>query len=288
MNNSHLKNVLGLLLASFLVSTSGALGRYIAMPSELIIFFRATLAMIFLLIFCKVKKYSIKPNSKKHYMPLIIGGVFMGAHWITYFYALKMANVAMGMLSLYTFPAIVSVLEPIFLKLKFNPINIVLAILVLLGVYILSPEFNIESTTVQGILFGILSALFYSVRILILKQYASQYNGIVLMLYQTIVIAICLSPVLFFMRENVIAIQSQWPYIVLLALVTTAIGHSLMVHSLQFFSASTTSIISSTQPVFGIIIAFLFLNEIPTINTYFGGGLILATVFIESFRSKKD
>lgn len=286
MENNHIKNVLGLVLSAFLVSTSGALGRFIAMPAEVIIFFRATLAMIFLFIFCKIRKDNIQLKSKKHGIPLIISGLFMGAHWVTYFYALKMANVAMGMLSLYTFPVMVAFLEPLFLKLKFNPMNIVLAVLVLLGVYVLSPEFNIESTTVQGILWGILSALFYSVRILILKQYVNQYNGIVLMFYQTVVIAVCLSPVLFFMDTS--GIQTQWPYVVLLAFVTTAIGHSLMVHSLQFFSASTTSIISSTQPIFGIIIAFFTLNEIPTINTYIGGGLILATVLIESFRSKKS
>lgn len=285
MENNHIKNVLVLLLATFLVSTSGALGRYIAMPSEVIIWFRAALATVFLFIFCKIRKDSIKLKSKKHLVPFIVGGIFMGAHWITYFYALKMANVAIGMLSLYTFPVMVAFLEPLFLKLKFDPMNIVLAILVLLGVYVLSPEFNIESTTVQGVLFGLLSALCYTIRILILKQYVTQYNGIVLMFYQTVVIAVCLSPVLFFMDSS--GIQTQWPYIVVLAFLTTAIGHSLMVHSLQFFSASTTSIISSAQPIFGIIIAFLFLNEIPTINTYVGGGLILATVLIESVRSKK-
>lgn len=285
MENNHIKNVLGLLLSAFLVSTSGALGRYIAMPSEVIIWFRAALAMVFLFIFCKIRKDSIQLKSKKHLIPFIVGGIFMGAHWVTYFYALKMANVAIGMLSLYTFPVMVAFLEPLFLKLKFDPMNIVLAILVLLGVYVLSPEFNIESTTVQGVLFGLLSALCYTIRILILKQYVTQYNGVVLMFYQTVVITVCLSPVLFFMDSS--GIQTQWPYIVVLAFVTTAIGHSLMVHSLQFFSASTTSIISSAQPIFGILIAFLFLNEIPTINTYVGGGLILTTVLIESVRSKK-
>jgi len=285
MKNSHVKNILGLLLATFLVSTSGALGKFIAMPTEVIIFFRAVLAMIFLFLFCKVKKLSLKLKSKKHTITFILGGILMGGHWITYFYALKMANVAMGMLSLFTFPVIVAFLEPVFLKLKFDPINIVLGILVLLGVYILAPEFNIKSTSVQGILFGLLSALFYTVRILILKQQVSQYNGVVLMFYQTIIITICLFPVLFFMDTS--GIQTQWPYLLLLALITTAIGHSLLVHSLQFFSASTTSIISSVQPIFGIIIAFIFLNEIPTFNTYIGGALILTTVLIESFRSKK-
>jgi len=285
MKNKHLKNILGLLFATFLVSTSGALGKYIDMPSEVIIFFRSVLAALFLFIFCKIKKENIPIKSKKHYVPFVVSGIFTGAHWITYFYALKMSNVAIGMLSLYTFPVMVAFLEPVFLKLKFDPMNIVLAVLVLLGVYVLSPDFNIESTTVQGILFGLLSALFYTIRILILKQYVSEYSGIVLMLYQTIVIAVCLSPILFFM--DISGLQTQWPYIGLLALVTTAIGHSLLVHSLQFFSASTTSIISSAQPIFGIIIAFFFLTEIPTINTYIGGGLILATVIIESVRSKK-
>jgi drug/metabolite transporter (DMT)-like permease len=61
-----------------------------------------------------------------------------------------------------------------------------------------------------------------------------------------------------------------------------------MVHSLQFFSVSTASILSSVQPIFGIILAFIFLNEIPTWNTFVGGSLILATVVIESIRSKKN
>ena len=81
-------------------------------------------------------------------------------------------------------------------------------------------------------------------------------------------------------------IKTQYPYVILLALVTTAIGHTLFVNSLKYFKASTASIIGSTQPVFGIIIAFFFLNEIPTIHTFVGGALILATVVIESIRSK--
>ena len=82
-------------------------------------------------------------------------------------------------------------------------------------------------------------------------------------------------------------LQSQFPYLILIALLTTAIGHTMMVHSFKHFSVSTASIISSVQPIFGIILAFIFLNEIPNMNTFFGGSLILATVIIESIRSKK-
>ncbi|MFY7671900.1 DMT family transporter [Tenacibaculum sp. MEBiC06402] len=285
MQNNYLDKILGLITATFFISTSGVLGRYISMPSEVIIFFRATFAMVILFAFLKFKKVDFKLKSNKHRLPFLIGGVFMGIHWVTYFYALKLSNVAIGMLSLYTFPVMIAFLEPVFLKVKFNPIYIVLGILVLIGLYILSPDFTIESTTVQGIVFGLVSALCYAIRILILKKYVHQYNGVLLMFYQTVIISFCLLPTLFFMDTS--GFQSQLPYLLLLAFLTTAIGHSLMVYSLQFFSASTTSIISSIQPIFGIILAFIFLSEIPTLNTFFGGGLILATVVIESIRNKK-
>lgn len=285
MQNNHVKNLFGLLLATLFISTSGVLGKYIAMPSEVIVWFRSAFAMVFLYVFCRFKKIDVKIKSNKHIVPFIVSGIFMAAHWITYFYALKLSNVAIGMLSLYTFPVMIAFLEPLFLKVKFDPIYIVLGLLVLLGLYILAPSFNIESSNVQGILFGLLSALCYSIRILILKQYVVQYNGMLLMFYQTLIITTCLLPVLFFM--DVSGFESQYPYVLLLALLTTAIGHSLMVHSLQFFSVSTASIISSVQPIFGIILAFIFLNEIPTWNTFLGGGLILATVVIESIRSRK-
>ncbi|WP_237277684.1 DMT family transporter [Tenacibaculum ovolyticum] len=286
MQSNHIKNLSGLLLATFFISTSGVLGKYIAMSSEVIIWFRSVFAMVFLYVFCRFKKVDLKIKSNKHIVPFIISGIFMAIHWVTYFYALKRSNVAIGMLSLYTFPVMIAFLEPLFLKIKFNPMYIVLGCMVLLGVYILAPEFNLESSNVQGILFGLLSALCYSIRILILKQYVAKYDGGMLMFYQTLIITICLLPVLFFM--DVSGFESQFPYLLLLALLTTAIGHSLMVHSLQFFSVSTASIISSVQPIFGIILAFIFLNEIPTWNTFVGGSLILATVVIESVRSKKN
>jgi drug/metabolite transporter (DMT)-like permease len=284
MQNAYYKNLSGLLLATLFISTSGVLGKYIAMPTEVIIWFRAALAMVFLYIFCKYKKIDLSIKSSKDYKPFLISGVLMAAHWITYFYALKLSNVALGVLSLYTFPIIIALLEPLFLKVKFNPIYILFGILVLSGLYILTPEFSLESTQAKGILFGVFSAFCYAVRILILKQHVAKYNGTMLMFYQTVIITILLFPTLFFMDLS--GLSTQYPYILSLAFLTTAVGHSLMLHSLKHFSAATTSIISSLQPIFGIVLAFVFLQEIPSINTFWGGSLILVTVVIESLRSK--
>ena len=285
MKNKHLNHIFELLLATLFISTSGVLGKYIQMPPPVIVWWRSFLAMVLLYIYCKYKQINLKITSPKDIGTFVLGAVFMGAHWITYFYALKRSNVALGMLSLYTFPVITAFLEPLFLKTKFNPIHIVLGVIVLCGIYILAPEFNLESAHMQGIGFGLISALCYSLRILIMKQQIATYNATALMFYQVLLISILLIPTLFFM--NTANIETQYPYVLLLALLTTAIGHTLMVQKLHYFSVATASIISSVQPIFGIVLAFLFLSEVPTPKTFFGGLLILSTVVIESIRSKK-
>ncbi|WP_369820285.1 EamA family transporter [Tenacibaculum sp. SG-28] len=126
MNKDHTKNIGGLLLATFLISTSGVLGKYIAMPTEVIIWCRAFLAMIFLGIYLTINKVSLAVKSPKHKLPFLLGGILMAIHWVTYFYALKLSNVAIGMLSLFTFPVLIAFLEPLFLKVKFNPIHLFL------------------------------------------------------------------------------------------------------------------------------------------------------------------
>ena len=286
MKNQHNNQLLLLTIATFLLSTSGSLGRFISMPTEVIIWWRCSLACLLLFIYCKYKKFNIKIQSKKDFYTLLFSTLFLGVHWVTYFYALKLSNVALGMLSIFTFPVITALIEPLFTKKKLIPIHILLALMILLGIYILAPEFDFKSNQVRGILFGVFSAVCYSIRNLMLKKTVSKYNGTSLMMYQTFFLTVLLLPALFIKDSS--NITTQYPYIILLAVVTTAIGHSLFVSSFKHFSVSTASIVASTQPVFGIIIAYFFLNETPTLNTFIGGSLIIATVIIESIRSKKN
>ena len=285
MKNEHPIRLLELSLATLFISTSGALGRFIDMPTPVTIWWRCSLGLLFLILFSKLLKISLIPKSRRGLPAIGLSAIFLGAHWITYFYSLKLSNVAIGMLSLYTFPVITALLEPLFIKTKLEFTHIVLGILILAGIYILSPDFDLENTQVKGILWGVSSAVCYALRILILKDHAKNYHGTTLMIYQLIVLSIILLPVMFTMETA--NITTQYPYVILLALLTTAIGHSLFVHSLKYFSASSASIISSLLPIYGIIIAYFFLGEIPTLNTILGGSLIMFTVIIESIRSKK-
>lgn len=282
LKNQHFSHLLEINLAMLFISTSGALGRYIELSVPVTIASRAILAFIILLLYCRFKKVSFKVGKADRPM-IVLSGILLGVHWVTYFYALQMSNVAIGMLSMFTYPVLTAFLEPILLKTKFQKIHLLLGALVLLGIYFLIPDFNLANSYTIAIIMGVFSALVYALRNLLMKSKVAKYNGSMLMSYQTGIVGILLLPA--FLFTDFSEVVSQWRPILTLALLTTAIGHTLFLASFKHFTITTASILSSVQPVYGIIIGAIFLSEYPTWTTILGGVLILTAVVVESVRT---
>ena len=272
-------------LSFLFISTSGALGKWIDLPPEQIIFWRSLFSIPFLLLFLWTTKQSIKISFQWNASTLL-AGVLMGTHWVTYFYALQWSNVAVGMLSLFTFPIITAFLEPLFFNTRFNKKHIFLGGLTLLGIYFLVPSFDLAKTHGPAIALGVFSALCYAIRNILLKKARTSGNGSQQMLAQVVIIALCFVP--FISQETVSMNQDFWPALVFLALFTTVIGHSMFLFSLTRFSVTSASIAASVQPLYGILIAYFFLNEIPHWGTYIGGALIVFAVLVEGLSSKEN
>ncbi len=263
------------------ISTTGVLARSIELSAITIIGWRSVFAAVFLSLFCRWKGFSFKLDKKVFYINLI-AGVLLGVHWVTYFISLKLSSVAVGMLALFTFPTITALLEPLMLKTSFSVFHLFLGVLVLFGIYFLAPDLSLENEMFKAVLFGVFSALCFSIRNILMKQQVAQSNGSVLMTWQLIVVGGLLFPYLIWnLKTPTIGDVSG---ILALALLATAIGHTLFAYSLKKFSATTTSIIGGLQPVFGIVLGYVFLKEALTWNTLVGGGLILSTVLLESYR----
>lgn len=284
MNNQRKQDILLINLAMLCISTSGVLGRYIQMPPEITIFWRASLAALMLFIFCKWQEINLSKWDKKDLPILLGGGILMTIHWVSYFYSLQLANVAICMLAIFTYPIITSILEPLILNTKFEKIHILLGLMTLAGIYFLEPNIDFSGANFQAISLGILSATAYALRNVLMKKSIATHNGSKLMFIQVVIASIILSP--FLITKGVGNITEQWWVILLLALFTTVIGHTLFLMSFKRFSVTAASILSCTQPLFGIILAMIFLGEYPALSTLIGGGLILASVIIESFNTK--
>ena len=120
MKNKHLKHIAELNLAVLFISTSGVLGRYISMAPPVTIWWRCVFAAVFLGAFCWYKKIDLTILNKRDRKSFILSALFLGAHWVTYFYALHLSNVAIAMLSLFTYPVVTALLEPLFFKTTLN------------------------------------------------------------------------------------------------------------------------------------------------------------------------
>ncbi len=279
------KDLLELNLAVFCISTSGVFGRMMQLSPELIIFYRCLLAGAILGLYIFYRRISYRVKSKKDFWLIVLGGVLMAGHWVTYFYSLKLSNIAIAMLTLHTFPAITSLLEPIILGTQFRKYHLLLALLVICGIYIIMPSIDLQDDIVIASLLGLASAVFYALRNIYTKKVITSYNGSVLMWFQLIIMTILLSPFVFIYDSTLLTID--WPYVILLALVTTSIGHTLLVKNLKHFSAVTVSLISSIIPVYGILFGIFFLQEIPTVTTVVGGLLIMTSFMLETLSTSK-
>lgn len=267
-----------------LLGTSGPFGKYIALPVALTIEIRALLAFLLLFAFCGYKGISFSLAGKDKF-PILICGLLMGVHWVSYFYALQLSNVAVGMLSLFTYPVITAFLEPFFLRSKLQKLHLILGIMVLTGIYLLVPDFGFQNSDTRAIALGVFSAICYSVRNLVLKTKVDRYNGSLLMTYQMGIVGLLLIPAYFFYGTS--DLTTYWKPLLGLILITTVLGHTMFINCFKHFSVTTVSILSSIQPVYGILIGAFILSEIPSLTTIFGGILILSSVVIESFRSYK-
>lgn len=279
MQKTHLQHFIILNIAMLFISTSGVLGRYINLPPPLTIWSRSIIAFILLGGYVLFKKKSFNIDFKKNGGTVVFSGILMAGHWIAYFFALQWSNVAIGMLSLFTYPILTILMEPFFFPVKYQKRHLWLGIMILLGVFLLAPSYDLENDITKGILVGLFSSLCYSLRNVLLKKRIATIDGSVLMFYQMGVSAVLLLPALSYFEMT--TYQDKLPFILLLGILTTAVGHTLFLNSFKNFSIGTVSIMSSIQPIYGILFGIVFLSEIPSFRSIIGGLLIFMTVFIE-------
>ena len=277
------------ILAITIMSSSGPLGRYIDLPVPVIIWLRCVMAALALWVVVRLSGASYKVKSKSDFYKIFLTAILLGVHWISYFLALKYSNVAIGMLSMFTYPVMTAVIEPIFFGSRLDLRSVMLALVGFSGIFLLVPEYSLDNQVTIGVLLGLFSALAYSLRNLISKQVLSSYSGLSVMMYQAGFIAVFLSPSAFWLPSGVFGDMdsNNWIALLLLGFYTTAIGHTLLVRSFSQFPVTMLSIISCLAPILGIIQGFFFLKENPTNHVMIGGAIILLSAVLESARMLK-
>jgi drug/metabolite transporter (DMT)-like permease len=279
---SHLKQILELNLATIILGSSGVLGKLITISPPHIILIRSVIAFVFIWIILKAGNKATAPQILKTPRFFIISGALLAAHWVLYFIALEVTSVAVAFISVFTFPIFTTLLEPLFFKTRLQIIDLLLSLMVIIGIVVLVPSTSFSNHVTLGAFLGILSALFYALRNLMNKQYIHIYSGTFIMMQQMLIVSFLLIPSLLMYPLEPQKSDILWLFV--LGIGTTGVGHTLFVRSLKHFKTSTASIITSLQPIYGIVLAIIFLGEKLNQQIMVGGGIIFITVLLKSFQ----
>ncbi len=275
--------------AVLLFGGTALFSKLIGLPALDITVYRTGVAAVVLFILLTLQKKRITLASTKDYGVAILLGVVVGIHWVTYFAGMQMAGITVGIIAFFTYPVITVFLEPLLsrAKVKSKPQikDIIIAFVVLIGIYLLIPEINLGNQTTLGIVTGVISAFFFALRNVLHKNYFSHYSGPHTMLYQTLVAFIMLG--LFVEVPPMQVSVDDWLLILLVGIIFTAMPHALFASSLRHLSATTAGLISCLQPLYGSVLAFLLLNERVNISTIIGGLLVVSAAIFETWSVSK-
>ena len=280
------KNLLFVHIAIALFGSSSLFGKLINQPTFVIVSGRVLFSVILMFIIFKLRKISLSLGEKTNYLKVILLGIILAVHWFFFYHAIQISTVTIVLLTFSTCPIFATFIEPIVFKEKLEKINVIIACVAFLGILIVVPKLDVGSSMLQGFIEGILSGLTFALVSVLERKYVKEFKGVVISFYEQLVVFIVLFPLCIAVGLNPVS-KSDIFYILLFATVFTLVSRYFYINGLKGVSAQTAGVISCLEPVYGIILAFIILGEVPTVKEIIGGLIIMGAAVYSSMRAVK-
>jgi len=278
MINKEKKSLLYIHLAVFFFGFPGVIGKLLPFSPLQLTWLRVLVASMSLFLIIKwQKEIFFRPDSSDLWL-LLASGFLLSFHWTAFFQAVKVSTVAVGLFSYSTFPVFTVFIEPILLRLKFNKNNLIFALICIFGIFLMVPEFKLTNRIFLGISWGLLSGLSFSFLAIINRKLSQRHSSLVLAFYQDTIAMFLLLPLIFWQKSSFAFNTKNITLLLFLGMVCTAGAHSLFIRGLRFIEAQTSSLISTLEPVYGIILGYFIVRETPDLRTIIGGLIIMSSV----------
>ncbi|AWR95150.1 DMT family transporter [Acidianus brierleyi] len=265
----HLKKgFYDLLLTSFLWGTIGIATQFFyiqgANPYSLVLFRSISSAIISFFI---IKIRNIL-NLKQ-----IILGLFAAAFYETYIYTITIDGAALSAVLLYTAPLWVFMLSKLLVKESTNAIKIISSICIVIGLYIIYEGTLNLMETLLGLMSGFTYALLVSYSRYLQIRGSKEWEMIASQSIWSIPFVIILE---IFSKINLPSIFGG----IYLGIFATILPYFFFYRGMKKSDSGTATIISALEPVFTIILAYIFLKESLNFVQFIGTIIILISVII--------
>ncbi len=267
-------------IATLFFGLAGALGKLSGLPAPAITLGRVIFAGVALALWAAVARVSLRPHARRDIAVMALQGIVLAVHWTSFFQAIVVSNVAIGLLAFSSFPLFTAALEPLLLHQRPRPIEVVAAFLILPGIFLLVPKFSLDNHATQGVLWGLLAGATFALLSVVNRSLSSRYPSVTISFYQDAIAALALAPTVFLARGIGFLSARSLLILLLLGVFCTALAHTLFIASLRDITAQLASVIAALEPVWGIFFGWLLLAEAPSARTLLGGALIVGAALL--------
>jgi drug/metabolite transporter (DMT)-like permease len=269
------KSYLVLHFAVILAGFTGIFGKLISLNEGLLVWYRVFFSAIILLLVLKL--FKVKTDIKwKEKFDISKIGMFITVHWVFFYASIKYSNISVGVVCYCLTSFFTAIFAPLINRNKFNLSEILLSLLTLFGIALI---FHFDSSYQLGIGLGVVSSAFAALYTIYNERLVRVYDSRLINYYQmvggTIGLGILLPVYLhFFPVETIIPGLKDTGYLILLASFCTVGLYVLFAESLKRIPAFTVNLSFNLEPVYAIILAFIFFNEGKELNLSFYIGLV--------------
>lgn len=281
MRKAYLQMHISILLWGF----TGIFGKAIEMNAIMIVWYRMIISAVALIPFMVKHKQFILPD-KKRLASIIITGFVVCLHWLTFYASIKASNVSIALSCFASVSLFSALLEPLFYRKKINKQNIILALFVLVGIYII---FAFQQLYAMGIVLALISALLGALFTILNKIFVSNDEPAPVTFIELIsgfVFLSVLLPIILpaFNVSFQVPSNIDWVWLLLLSVVCTSVAFTLSLEALKKVSAFTMNLSVNLEPLYSIVLAIILFKENELLNNgfYIGAVIVISSVFIHS------
>jgi len=268
--------ILKLHLAVFLWGFTAILGKLISLNEVILVWYRLIIVFIAILgtLIYKKELQKISTNQIKQ---LLFYGAIITIHWIFFYGSIKYSNISIALVCLSSTGVMAAILEPILLRHRIKPIEVLLGSLAVIGIGLI---FHFETKFRTGIVLGLLAAFFTVLFSILNKKVVTIIHASTIMLYEYlggIIIITALLPLYhyFFPKATLVPTTADAMWLIILSICLTILPMNLTLQALQKISAFTLNLVLNLEPVYGIALAFIFFKENKELSSNFYWGLLL-------------
>ncbi len=197
MKNPHVSALAAAHGAAVLFGLTGILGALIRFDAVAITAGRAGFAATALLVLALVQRRPLLQGlGSRRAGILLVSGLLLAVHWITFFLAVKVGGVAVATLGFASFPAFIALLDVVLFRERIGRAEGMMLSLVTLGLVLVTPSFDVGDQGTVGLLWGLASGLSFAGLAICNRRGSRGMDAIQVAFWQNLLVALLVLPLL--------------------------------------------------------------------------------------------